>query len=236
MIVMKFGGTSVGDSDCIRNAAGLVRAAAETHGPVVVVVSAMSGVTNALIDAAFDAARGERDTWMTAKDELLERHRNAVLEVASDVKRGIVVLEQIEHLLDNFANLCNSIAVLGELTPRGLDVVSSFGERMSVGIVAEALRKDGVRAEAIASTELVITDNNFGNASPRMDLTRQRCRERLLPLLENGIVPVVTGFIGATEDGVITTLGRGGSDYSAAILARCLDADDLWIWGPTSTA
>jgi len=230
MIVMKFGGTSVGDAECIRNAAKLVRDAAETHGPVVVVVSAMSGVTNMLIDAAFDAARGEGDAWLTAKDELLERHRNAVLEVASDVKRGIVVLEQIEHLLDNFTNLCKSIAVLGELTPRGLDVVSSFGERMSVGIVAEALRKEGVRAEAIESTELVITDHNFGNASPRMDLTRQKCRERLLPLLDKGIVPVVTGFIGATEEGVITTLGRGGSDYSAAILARCLDAADLWIW------
>ena len=230
MIVMKFGGTSVGDAECIRNAAKLVRDAAETHGPVVVVVSAMSGVTNMLIDAAFDAARGEGDAWLTAKDELLERHRNAVLEVASDVKRGIVVLEQIEHLLDNFTNLCKSIAVLGELTPRGLDVVSSFGERMSVGIVAEALRKEGVRAEAIESTELVITDHSFGNASPRMDLTRQKCRERLLPLLDKGIVPVVTGFIGATEEGVITTLGRGGSDYSAAILARCLDATDLWIW------
>ena len=230
MIVMKFGGTSVGDAECIRNAAKLVRDAAETHGPVVVVVSAMSGVTNMLIDAAFDAARGEGDAWLTAKDELLERHRNAVLEVASDVKRGIAVLEQIEHLLDNFTNLCKSIAVLGELTPRGLDVVSSFGERMSVGIVAEALRKEGVRAEAIESTELVITDHSFGNASPRMDLTRQKCRERLLPLLDKGIVPVVTGFIGATEEGVITTLGRGGSDYSAAILARCLDAADLWIW------
>lgn len=230
MIVMKFGGTSVGDAQCIGNAARLVHQAMEQHGPVVVVVSAMSGVTNALIDAAFAAARGEGQTWQTVHDRLLEKHRSAVLGVASDVGRGIVMLEHIEKLLDNFVNLCQSISVLGELTPRGLDVVSSFGERMVVGIVAEALRKEGLRAEAIETTEILITDSSFGNASPLMDLTRQKTKARLLPLLEEGVTPVLTGFIGATQEGVITTLGRGGSDYSAAIFARCLDADALWIW------
>ncbi len=230
MIVMKFGGTSVGDAECIANAARLVRQTMEQHGPVVVVVSAMSGVTNALIDAAFAAARGEGQTWQTVRDRLLEKHRAAVLGVASDVGRGIAILEHIETLLDNFVNLCQSISVLGELTPRGLDVVSSFGERMVVDIVAEALRKEGLRAEAIETTSILITDSSFGNASPLMDLTRQKTKARLLPLLEEGVTPVLTGFIGATQEGIITTLGRGGSDYSAAIFARCLDADALWIW------
>ena len=230
MIVMKFGGTSVGDASCIVNAARLVRDAVEKHGQVVVIVSAMSGVTNTLIDAAFAAARGEGEAWLTARDRLLEKHRTAVLGVASDVGRGIAMLEHTEQLLDNFVNLCQSISVLGELTPRGLDVVSSFGERMVAGIVAEALRREGLRAEAVETTEILITDNNFGNASPAMDVTAQKSRDRLLPLLEQGITPVLTGFIGATRDGVITTLGRGGSDYSAAIFARCLGADDLWIW------
>ncbi len=230
MIVMKFGGTSVGDAGCIANAARLVRDAVEKHGQVVVVVSAMSGVTNTLIDAAFAAARGEGESWLTARDLLLEKHRAAVLGVASDVSRGIAMLEHTEQLLDNFVNLCQSISVLGELTPRGLDVVSSFGERMAVGIVAEALRKEGLRAEAVETTEILITDDNFGNASPLMDVTAQKSRDRLLPLLEQGVTPVLTGFIGATWDGVITTLGRGGSDYSAAIFARCLSADNLWIW------
>lgn len=230
MIVMKFGGTSVGDADCIANAARLVHDVVEEHGPVVVVVSAMSGVTNTLVEAAFSAARGENDNWLSGRERLLAKHRAAVLGVASDIGRGIAVLEDIEHLLDNFVNLCRSISVLGELTPRGLDVVSSFGERMAVMIVAEALLKEGLQAEAIEATELVITDDHFGNASPMMDLTREKSRERLLPLLQKGTVPVVTGFISASEEGVITTLGRGGSDYSAAILARCLDAEDLWIW------
>jgi aspartokinase/homoserine dehydrogenase 1 len=230
MIVMKFGGTSVGDAECISNAARLVHQAVQEHGPVVVVTSAMSGVTNVLIDAASSAARGERDTWLVSRENLLKKHRDAMLAVASDVSRGIAILEQIELLLDDFVNLCQSISVLGELTPRGLDVVSSVGERMLVGILTEAIRKEGLQAEAIQASEILITDRNFGNASPLMDVTRSRTRDTLLPLLDQNVVPVVSGFIGATQDGVITTLGRGGSDYSAAILARCLDADDLWIW------
>lgn len=229
MIVMKFGGTSVGDAKCICNAAEIVAQTVQERGPVVLVVSAMSGVTNALVGAATAAAQ-QQPEWQTARDRLFEQHREAVLGVAADVRRGISMLEQIGKLLDEFASLCHSIAVLGELTPRGLDVVSSFGERMIAPIVAETLRKKNLQAQAIDATELIVTDKNFGNAAPLMDKTRDRVRGKLLPLLGDGFVPVVTGFIGATEDGIITTLGRGGSDYTAAILARCVDSENLWIW------
>jgi bifunctional aspartokinase / homoserine dehydrogenase 1 len=230
MIVMKFGGTSVGDAKCIGNAADIVAESVKEHGPVVVVVSAMSGATNALIAAAVAAARQEGDEWMETRDRLLSQHRAAVIELASDVARGIAILEEIRKLLDEFASLCQSIAVLGELTPRGLDVVSSFGERMMAKIFAEALLKRGLAAEPVEATELIITDNNHGNASPLPDLTRDRSRDRLCPLVEKGVIPVVTGFIGRTTDGVITTLGRGGSDYTAAILAEALNGEELWIW------
>jgi bifunctional aspartokinase / homoserine dehydrogenase 1 len=230
MIVMKFGGTSVGDANCIANAADIVAKTAKERGPVVVVVSAMSGVTNSLIAAATAAARQKSDNWTETRDRLLTQHQAAVVELASDVARGIAILDEIRKLLDDFASLCQSIAVLGELTPRGLDVVSSFGERMMVRIFAEALLKRGLAAEPIEATELIITDDNFGNAAPLPELTRESSRERICPLLDKGVIPVVTGFIGRTADGVITTLGRGGSDYTAAILAECLDSEELWIW------
>ena len=230
MIVMKFGGTSVGDANCIANAAEIVAKAAQERGPVVVVVSAMSGVTNALIAAARVAARKERDGWAATREHLLEQHRAAVVGLASDVAHGISVLDDIRKQLDDFANLCESISVLGELTPRGLDVVSSFGERMMVKIFAEALAKRGLAAVPIEATEIVVTDDNFGSAAPLMDLTREKTRARLIPLAEKGVIPVVTGFIGATADGIVTTLGRGGSDYTAAILAQCLDSEELWIY------
>ena len=133
-------------------------------------------------------------------------------------------------MLDYLSNLSRSIAVLGELTPRALDLFSGLGERINARLIAAALRSAGLDALAVDATELIITDDRYGNAAPLMDLTRERSRQRLLPLLARGAVPVVTGFIGATQTGVPTTLGRGGSDYSCAILGAALDADAVWFW------
>jgi aspartate kinase len=132
--------------------------------------------------------------------------------------------------VDELATFCYSIHILGEVTPRAMDAVTSLGERINARIVAAVLRQRGVRSEAVDATELIVTDNKFQNAAPLMDATRARVSERMVPLLDGGIVPVVTGFIGATEQGVTTTLGRGGSDYTAAILGDCLDADEIWTW------
>ena len=120
--------------------------------------------------------------------------------------------------------------LLRELTPRARDCISSLGERLSAPLVAAVLAESGVVSECIEATELVVTDSYYGGAEPWMDLTRESCEQRLHPLLQQGIVPVVTGFIGATEEGVLTTLGRGGSDYSATILGAALDADEVIIW------
>jgi aspartate kinase len=133
-------------------------------------------------------------------------------------------------LLKEASRLCDGTALIRELTPRTLDSVSSLGERLSAPLVAAALRECGVTAEAVEATDLIVTDGYHGAAEPAIDRTRERCEALLRPLLQRGIVPVVTGFIGATPDGVLTTLGRGGSDYSATILGAAVSADEIIIW------
>ena len=129
-----------------------------------------------------------------------------------------------------FAAFCHSVMILGEITPRAMDTISSLGERINARIIAALLRQNGVQSEAIDATEIIVTDDAFQNAVPLMDLTRERVAARLRPLLANGVIPVITGFMGATQEGVTTTLGRGGSDYSAAIIGACLDSDEVWTW------
>jgi aspartate kinase len=136
----------------------------------------------------------------------------------------------INQLLDQHFELCSAIQVLGELTPRIKDTIVSLGERMSSLIVASALSTHGVKSRAFDANQLIVTDENYQNARPIWDETEGRIRSRLLPALEDGITPVITGFIGATRDGVYTTLGRGGSDYSAAIFAACVDSDEFIVW------
>lgn len=239
MIVMKFGGTSVGSADAFAQTASIVKqkaaeqarlsTAGERPG-VVVVTSAMSGVTNMLIEAAQKAARGDESFHQVQQDSLLLKHQVVAGRLIEDGAERAALTRVFEQRLSEFDRLCTSIAVLGELTNRGLDVVSGLGERMAAPLLAAVLRASGVKAEAIDATELIVTDSVFGSAVPQAEQTEQRCRARLLPLLNQGIVPVITGFIGATADGVPTTLGRGGSDYSGAIIGAALDADEIQIW------
>ncbi len=229
-IVMKFGGTSVGDGQRIKNAAGLVFANATQGHQVVVAVSAMSGVTDALIRAARRAAEGDDQTYRAAQRTLAGQYRVALEYAVADSAARTELRNQITVMLDGFADFCRSIHILGELTPRALDAVASLGERMTAPIFAQALRECGAKAESIEATELIVTDDRFTQASPQMDATREKTSARLLPLLDAGAIPVVTGFIGATRGGVTTTLGRGGSDYSATILGCAIDADEVWIW------
>lgn len=229
-LVMKFGGTSVGDGQRILNVARLVCNYATQGHAIVVASSAMSGVTDTLIKSARRAAEGDANTFVTAHDSLTQQHLAAVERAVSDESMRAILRQQIQERLDEFANLCRSIHILGELTPRALDMVGSLGERLLVPILAEALRENGAQAQAIESTELIVTDDNFTQASPLMDATRLKSRALLMPILQAGGIPVVTGFIGATRQGIITTLGRGGSDYTGTILGNAIDADEVWIW------
>jgi aspartokinase/homoserine dehydrogenase 1 len=235
MIVHKFGGTSVGDARRFASVADIViqhhnKANDAAAGDTVVVVSAMSGVTNQLIAGARAAAEGKDAVYREIKAGLLSRHLEAVETLLGQSPERLEVGGLIEDRLHELERLYRSIAVLGELTVRGCDAVTSFGEQLSVSILAAVLRERGVRAQAISATELIVTDDHFGEATPLMDQTRQRLQQRVRPLIERGVIPVITGYIAATEEGVTTTLGRGGGDYTAAIVGAGLDADEVWIW------
>jgi len=227
--VMKFGGTSVGDAACIARVAQIVKDAAR-EGPIVAVVSAMSGVTNRLIEAATRLEAGEQAQADAIFATLRKQHEAALAALISNPEDRRRLAARLESIFREGEELCKGTALLRELTPRTLDTVSSLGERLSAPMVAGALSEIGARSEAVESTELIVTDASHGGADPRMDRTRECSQRRLGPLLDRGVIPVVTGFIGATEDGILTTLGRGGSDYSATILGAALDADEVIIW------
>jgi aspartokinase/homoserine dehydrogenase 1 len=231
MIVHKFGGTSVGSAELFGKVAEIIIDRQEAHSDrAVVVVSAMTGATDQLIAGARAAAEGKDEEYRGIKAGLLSRHLEVVEQMLPHGRERLEVGGLVEDRLHELERLYRSIGVLGELTPRGADAVASFGEELSSHILAAILREHGVRAEAVSATELIVTDDNFGAAVPLTGPTRSRLQERIKPLLKQGVIPVITGYIASSERGVTTTLGRGGSDYTAAIVASGLDADGLWIW------
>jgi aspartate kinase len=226
---MKFGGTSVGSAERIAQAADLaVRSAKEGH-KVVVVTSAMSGVTNKLISAAQNAVGGYYHK--TVSDDLHEPHRQAIhLLTPGDAARRREAIEMVRQRIERFETLCKGLTMVRELTPRTLDAISGLGEMMCAPILSCAIAERGVASRPIEATELIVTDDQFGQAEPLMDETRQQTRNKLTPLLEQGEIPVITGFVASTKEGAQTTLGRGGSDYTASIIGAAMEADEVWIW------
>lgn len=229
-LVMKFGGTSVGSARAMTNVVQIVREARSEWPRVVVITSALSGVTNLLLESAAQAARGETAQLPEAEQTLLANHQTIATSLIPEEVRRTAVLDEIAGLVRLFVELCHAISVLGEATPRALDAVASLGERMSVRLLAAVLESAGIPSKAIEASELIVTDDHFQSAHPDFLLTTERTRHILLPLLEQGLTPVITGFLGATREGIVTTLGRGGSDYSAGIIGAVLPADDVWIW------
>jgi bifunctional aspartokinase / homoserine dehydrogenase 1 len=227
--VMKFGGTSVADASRIQRLAEIITAAAR-WSDLIVVVSAMSGVTNRLVEAAMSAETGNSGRVAAIFRDLRLQHEQVVdALMLSSAERSRIGLNMC-GLFHEGEYLCQVALLAKEVTSQVRDSIASLGERLCAPLVAAAIAERGIRSEALGATELILTDANFGSADPHIHATRERCESRLRPLLRNGIIPVVTGFIGATEEGVLTTLGRGGSDYSATILGAALDADEIIIW------
>lgn len=229
-LVMKFGGTSVGNANAIQQVVHIARQQQPQTTNLVIVVSAMAGVTDQLIHCATLAAANRSDDLQSTIAALRAKHFETIEALIPAGEIRIQVAKLISERLEELTRYCQSILVMGEVTPRGMDVISSLGERMSSPLVAAALQADGLAAQAVEATRLIVTDRTFQNAVPQMGASRQQIRQVLFPLCADGTIAVVTGFIAASEDGIITTLGRGGSDYTAAILADGLDADELWIW------
>jgi aspartate kinase len=228
LLLMKFGGTSVGSADRIRAAAEL-SAAQKQKRPVAIVVSAMAKVTDLLLEALRRAEHCDRSGLESDIWKLEKKHLDVCRELLPPDRQGPVLVE-IEALVAEFRRIANGICMLGEWPPRSVDEALATGERLSALLTAAYLESTGTRAVAVNAAQIIVTDAVFGNATPLMEPTCEKARKQLLPCLEAGVLPVVTGFNGATTDGRPTTLGRGGSDFSAAILAGALDAAELWIW------
>jgi aspartate kinase len=228
VVALKFGGSSLLGAGRMLHAASLVRAAAE-HASVIVVVSAMKGVTDRLLSISHALAEGNLSHARNEAEGVVHLHLNVLqdLQLAEDqhdrVRRGLQLLGR---------DLVHEVPLQGPVvaTEELADRLASFGERFSARLFAAALEKSGIAAVPVSSSDFVLTCDTFCHARPNLEETKERGRDILLPLLEAGLVPVVTGFIGATPDGRITTLGRNSSDFSGAIIAHVVDAEELVIY------
>jgi aspartokinase/homoserine dehydrogenase 1 len=225
-VVFKFGGAALADASAIRVVLDIIRAERAKRIPVVVVVSALAGITDSLLDLAAHAERGDEAGARRIADTMASRHRTiATALLTGDVRRDIV--RGIDDSFRECFELARGLAVLRELTPRTRDYIVARGERLSAGLVAAAL---GARAKLVDATELIHTDGKFGNAFPDLSLTDRATRNTLAPLLKRGLVPVIPGFIGAAPSGDTVTLGRGGTDLSAVTIGRAIGASEISLW------
>ncbi|NWG18044.1 MAG: aspartate kinase [Chloroflexi bacterium] len=230
LITMKFGGTSVGSPEAITNVVSIVKGEVDAGNRVIVVVSAMSGVTDALLASVKMAIADNKWGYLDTARKLRDRHDDTLNILIPPGKNRETTQAEIAALLDEYTEICQAVNILGEATPRIWDAVVSFGERLSCRMVAAVLRHHGLDARAYNAGDFLLTNNQYQQAVPLWAETQARIDEKLRPLLTQGVTPVITGFLGATRDGNITTLGRGGSDYSGAIFAACTDSDELVIW------
>lgn len=227
MIVMKFGGTSVENDAAINRVAGIVRDRLDEQP--VVVVSAMAGVTDSLLAMSGAAASGSLPEALKLLRKIRQRHL-VVLSALVGGPGEAAVRQEVQALLDSTQDLLRGVAALGELTPRSTDNILAVGELLSSRIVTAALQARGIDAVLVDSRHCIVTDANHTRAVPLFDESSERLRHRVKPLLQASQVPVMGGFIGATAEGVPTTLGRGGSDFSAAIIGAALNARRIEIW------
>jgi aspartate kinase len=228
LLVMKFGGSSMGSAERIQAAARLT---AEQHAQrgVVIVVSAMANVTDLLLDSMRKAETADETGLEANLSQLAERHVSCCRELLPAAAQENAVAG-VRGLVHEFSRIAKGIMMLGERPPQSVDKAVAIGERLSALLMTAYLDAKGIRATVVNGAQVIVTDTVFGNATPLMDETRERAATVLSPLLEDGILPVVTGFNGATLDGRPTTLGRGGQDRSGEVGPAALDAGELWIW------
>jgi aspartate kinase len=228
MITMKFGGTSVGDVQRLKEVVAIVRSNLAQRP--VVVASAMSGITDMLLNAAQLAVQREMETVQKTVEAIKDKHLQIAEALVSDEARRKELFQLQRPLLEKLSALYRGVSLLGELSPRSLDIIASFGEMLSCMQIAAILNDHGITAQFVDARKLIRTDAYFGEAAVNFSLTNANIRNALLPQVQSGVVPVVTGFIGSTEDGITTTLGRSGSDYTGSIVGAALESEEIWIW------
>jgi aspartate kinase len=227
LVVMKFGGTSVEDQTAIRRTAAIVAGRVALGKQPVVVVSAMAKVTDQLLRAAETAVQSDRAGALAISSRLRSQHRDTA---AALVKDSAALINEIDQKFDTLDEILRGLAALLELTPRISDLIVSYGEVLSSRIVAAAFRELGIDAAHVDARQVIITDSQFQKAIPQDALIEKRAQEKLLPLLAEDHVPVMGGFIASNEAGISTTLGRGGSDFTAALIGGALQAETIEIW------
>lgn len=224
--VMKFGGTSVGDASRIGRVAEIVSEYADYSQ--IVVVSAMSGTTDRLVQAYANARNGT--SWSGEFQAIENGHYSALEDLGGKGNERDRTKSELSDILDELKQRLEAVPADGKMSHQLSDAIVSFGERLSVRLVAHCLNTRGIAAQAVEATDLIVTTADFGDAEPLLELTERRSKFRLEQLLRQGITPIVTGFIGSTSHGETTTLGRGGSDYTATIIGYCVDAEEVIIW------
>ena len=230
-IVMKFGGTSVGTGENIRNVANIIKNNSKKGHKVLVVVSALAGITNQLIHEAEEVKEGKEERIQEFIKELTEKHLQAIDKAIENKKLKNETEADVKKIIEELEKILIGINYVGELTLKTKDQVLSFGERLAALIVSATLRDYELESQYFSGKKAgIVTDSKFGEANPLMNFTTHQAIKRIKPLLEKNMIPVSTGFIAANQDGVVTTLGRGGSDYTATILGVALDVDEVWIW------
>ncbi len=229
MIVMKFGGTSVADAETMRTMCSIVRSRQQRHP--IVVLSASAGVTNALIDCARIAAEGrESEAQGRLKSEVVGRHYDIIQGLINGLREQDALIREFSRYFDELQHLLYGLSITGDLSPRVLDFFVAYGERMSTAIAAVAMTEMGVPAQLVDSRGFIITNSDFGRAEPDFVATAEKTTGILGPIVRKRRVPVIQGFIAADHRGLTTTLGRGGSDYTAAIVGATLHAEAIEIW------
>lgn len=230
-IVMKFGGAPLANGENIRCAADIIANYASQGHRIVAVVSALKGITDNLLEVAERAKKGDKQYVSEFIERISEKHFAVAGENIKNAHMQGEVKQILKRTIRELGRTLTGIIYVGELTPKLKDYVLSFGERLSTPILWGALRDMKLKAQYFTGGEAgIVTNSNFGEADPLMDVTKHHVKEKIEPLLEKGVIPVVTGYMAATQDGTITTLGRGGSDYTATILGAALAADEVWIW------
>jgi len=230
IVVMKFGGTSVEDAAAMKRTAAIVAGRVARGKAPVVVVSAMAKVTDQLLRAAASSAEGDRTGALAISSRLRSRHRDTACELIKSEADRTKILCLIDERFDSLDEILRGLAAIRELTPRISDLIVSYGERMSSRIVTAAFREHGINAMHADARQFIITDSEFQKAAPLAEIIEKKTPEKLLPLINDGKVPVMGGFIASNEAGLTTTLGRGGSDYTGALVGGALDAETIEIW------
>jgi bifunctional aspartokinase / homoserine dehydrogenase 1 len=223
LITMKFGGETMQDGDAILQVAEILLQNQQAGHRVIVVVSALPGVTDLLKESI------SLGSYQRVYQKLLAAHTIIARKLIQDARDRQLLIQDVTDILDSYSWMGRSM-VNRAPTPAETDVMTSIGERLGARLLTSHLQHRGVRASAVSAGQLIVTDDKFQAAKPDLEKTRLKVQAKLIPLLEQGLLPIVTGFMGATPEGKITTLGEGGGDLSSAVIAACSDADELWIW------